>query len=58
MTFYVDNEVDAKFDFDFEEVAREVAEAVLKEEECEYDVEISLTITGLGCLVTGLNGLM
>ena len=45
MTFYVDNEVDAKFDFDFEEVAREVAEAVLKEEECEYDVEISLTIT-------------
>ena len=45
MTFYVDNEVEAKFDFDFEEIAREVAEAVLKEEECEYDVEISLTIT-------------
>ena len=45
MTFYVDNEVDAKFDFDFEEIAREVAEAVLKEEECDYDVEISLTIT-------------
>ena len=45
MTFYVDNEVEAKFDFDFEEIAREVAEAVLKEEECEYDVEISLPIT-------------
>ena len=45
MTFYVENEVDAKFDFDFEELAYQVAEAVLKEEECDYEVEISLTIT-------------
>ncbi len=45
MTFYVENEVDAKFDFDFEALAKEVAEAVLKEEKCDYDVEISLTIT-------------
>ncbi|MCR5556483.1 MAG: rRNA maturation RNase YbeY [Butyrivibrio sp.] len=45
MTFYVENEVDAKFDFDFEELTRTVAEAVLKEEKCDYEVEISLTIT-------------
>ena len=45
MTFYVENEVDAKFDFDFEELTRTVAEAVLKEENCDYEVEISLTIT-------------
>ncbi|MBQ3796307.1 MAG: rRNA maturation RNase YbeY [Butyrivibrio sp.] len=45
MTFYVENEVDAKFDFDFESLAKEVATAVLEEEHCEYDVEISLTIT-------------
>ena len=45
MIFYVENEVDAKFDFDFEKLAETVAEAVLKEEKCDYEVEISLTIT-------------
>lgn len=45
MTFYVENETGASFDFDFEELAKRVAEAVLQEEKCEYDVEISLTIT-------------
>ena len=45
MTFYVENETGAKFDFDFEELARSVAEAVLKSENCSYNVEISLTIT-------------
>ncbi|WP_026489836.1 rRNA maturation RNase YbeY [Butyrivibrio sp. XBB1001] len=45
MTFYVENETKAKFDFDIEELARSVAEAVLKSENCSYNVEISLTIT-------------
>ena len=45
MTFYVENEVDAKFDFDIEQLAMEVAGEVLKEEGCSYDVEIGLTIT-------------
>ncbi|MBP3196799.1 MAG: rRNA maturation RNase YbeY [Butyrivibrio sp.] len=45
MTFYVENEVDARFDFDFEELAKTVAEAVLKEENCTHEVEINLVIT-------------
>ena len=45
MTFYVENEVNAEFDFDIEEVAKTVAAEVLMEEGCEHDVEISLTIT-------------
>ena len=45
MTFYVENEVDAKFDFDIEELAKVVADKVLSTEGCKYDVEIGLTIT-------------
>ena len=45
MVFYVDNEVDAKFDFDIEEVASLVAAKVLEEEGCSHEVEISLIIT-------------
>ncbi|RKM62371.1 rRNA maturation RNase YbeY [Butyrivibrio sp. CB08] len=45
MTFYVENEVDAKFDFDIEELAITVASKVLESEGCDYDVEIGLTIT-------------
>ena len=45
MIFYVENETGASFDFDFEELAKTVAEAVLKEEKCGFEVEISLTIT-------------
>ncbi len=45
MVFYVDNEVDAEFDFDIEEVAKLVASKVLEEEGCEHEVEISLIIT-------------
>ena len=45
MTFYVENEVEAEFDFDIEKLAEAVAKAVLKAEKCKYDVEISLTIT-------------
>ena len=45
MTFYVENEVEASFDFDIEEVARTVAQAVLDSEKCEHEVEINLIIT-------------
>lgn len=45
MVFYLDNEVDAKFDFDIEEVAKLVACKVLEAEGCRDDVEISLIIT-------------
>ena len=45
MIFFVENEVDAMFDFDPEKIAKEVCEAVLKEEGCPYDVEINMIIT-------------
>jgi probable rRNA maturation factor len=45
MTFYVENEVDADFGFDIEQLAGEVAAAVLEMEGCKADVEIGLTIT-------------
>ena len=45
MIFYVENEVDAQFDFDIEEVARTVSEEVLRQEGCTHEVEISLTVT-------------
>lgn len=45
MIFYVENEVDAKFDFDIEELAKTVAGAVLKSEGFTDEPEINLTIT-------------
>lgn len=45
MIFFVDNEVDAVFSFDIEEVAKKVAAEVLKSEGCSFDVQISLLIT-------------
>ena len=45
MTFYVENEIDAEFDFPYEELAKEVCLAVLEEEGFPYEAEISLTIT-------------
>ena len=45
MTFYVENEVNAEFDFDIEELAKAVCQAVLEEEKFPYEAEISLTIT-------------
>ncbi|WP_026660251.1 rRNA maturation RNase YbeY [Butyrivibrio sp. AC2005] len=45
MIFFVDNEVDAVFSFDIEEVAKKVAAEVLKSEGCPFDVQISLLIT-------------
>ena len=45
MIFYIDNEVNAEFDFDIEELVNEVAEEVLKGEGFTYDAEVSLIIT-------------
>ncbi|MBQ7425377.1 MAG: rRNA maturation RNase YbeY [Lachnospiraceae bacterium] len=45
MTFYVENETGADFGFDIEKTAMDVALEVLGSEECDYDVEIGLTIT-------------
>lgn len=45
MIFFVDNEVDAAFEFDIEELARKVAAEVLRSENCPFDVQISLLIT-------------
>ena len=45
MTFYVENEVDADFGFDIEELAKSVADTVLELEGCVADIEASLTIT-------------
>ncbi len=45
MTFYVENEVEADFGFDIEKISSLVAEKVLELEECDYPVEIGLTIT-------------
>ncbi len=45
MIFFVDNEVDANFSFDIEELAKKVAARVLETEGCPFDVQISLVIT-------------
>ena len=45
MTFYVENETDAEFDFDIEQLAAAVARKVLDTEGCGYETEIGLTIT-------------
>lgn len=45
MTFYVENETGEKFPFDEEETAETVCRAVLEEEQCPYEVQITLVIT-------------
>lgn len=45
MTFYVDNETGEDFPFDMEETAKTVCRAVLEEEKCPYEVQVSLVIT-------------
>ena len=45
MTFYIENEVNAEFDFDIEKTAVSVARKVLETEGFTYDAEISLIIT-------------
>lgn len=45
MTLFLENEVQAEFDFDIEKLATAVAECVLDLEGCTEDVEIELIIT-------------
>jgi probable rRNA maturation factor len=45
MTFYVENESDKKFDFDYEKIATDVVNEALDYIDCPYDTEISLLIT-------------
>ena len=45
MTFYSENETGTNFTFDWKEVFEQVAEAVLEQEGCPYEVQISLLLT-------------
>lgn len=45
MTFYVENETEENFPFDIEKTAETVCLAVLEEEQCPYEVQITLVIT-------------
>lgn len=45
MTFYVDNEIDAQFDFSIEEIVDQVIRGVLKHEKCPYEAEVNVLIT-------------
>lgn len=45
MTIILENEQEQQFDFDYQEVACQVASAVLDQEQCPYEVQISLILT-------------
>ena len=45
MTAVIENEAEYDFDFDKEELFRNIIEAVIEEESCPYDVSVSLLIT-------------
>ena len=45
MTFYVENETDASYDFDMKEVVQLVAEEILDSENCPYEVQINVLLT-------------
>lgn len=45
MTFYVENEIEANYDFNIEEVVRLVAEEILDSEKCPYEVQINVLLT-------------
>ncbi len=46
MTIQIENEQGLSFDFDYEAVARQVIEQVLDMEQCPYEAEVSVTLTG------------
>ena len=46
MTLTIENEYEQEISFDFETIARQVADAALDREACPYEAEISLVITG------------
>lgn len=45
MTFYVENETEERFDFDEAETAEAVCRAVLEEERCPFEAQVTLVIT-------------
>lgn len=45
MIVNIENLIDAKFDFDYVEIAKAVCSTVLKQENCPFDCEINITIT-------------
>ncbi len=45
MTFYVENETEAAFPFDTEELTARVAQTVLEEEGCPYEAQVEVLIT-------------
>lgn len=45
MTIDFENEQEQTFDFDFQEVAGQVITAVLDQEECPYEAEVSIVLT-------------
>ena len=51
MTFYVEDETGASFSFPAEELAKQVAEAVLMQENGPMDAELNLLITASGVLI-------
>ncbi len=45
MTFYVENEREERFPFDLEKTVRTVCLAVLEEERCPYEVQVTVVVT-------------
>lgn len=47
MTFYFENEVEASFDFDCEEILAQVIQCILELEKCPYEVQVNVLLTDL-----------
>ncbi|MGI6010393.1 MAG: rRNA maturation RNase YbeY [Ruminococcus sp.] len=45
MTLWMENEREYTFDFPFEETARQVVKETMSQEECPYEVEVTLVLT-------------
>ena len=45
MNVFIENEVDAHFDFDYEEVIRTVIDQAIESEGCPYDYQVSVILT-------------
>ena len=45
MTIYLENEIEANFSFDIQQLAEQVAEQVLDREDCPYETQINILIT-------------
>ena len=46
MTIYIENENNAKFDFDYESIIRSVIGEAVSYENCPFEVNVEVTITG------------